>query len=70
MFYKQTFLPLLGEFKKPKIFIFLDVSEKETISSVGAWLFYMNQNFFKFKGKLSLNKISLSNKGHHFQTSP
>ena len=56
MFYKQNFLPLLCEFKKVKDIHFLDVSEKETISLVGAWLFYMNQNFFKFKGKLSLNK--------------
>ena len=49
---------------------FLDVSEKETIFLVGAWLFYVNQNFFRFKGKLSLNKISSWNDRHHFQTLP
>ena len=31
---------------KAKDIHFLDVSEKETIFLVGAWLFNMNQNFF------------------------
>ena len=43
---------------KAKDIHFLDVSEKETIFLVSTWLFYMNQNSFRFKGKLSLNKIT------------
>ena len=67
-FINKLFCPFQVNLKARDIH-FLDVSETETIFIVSAWLFYMNQNFFRFKGKLSLNRtvcgiIAIIFKGH------